>query len=633
MRLNILLFSNNFVEMKNLTAYAGDMPYGDYNRITDINKLQGEYISRISDINAQANNRISELLKNYTRSFEDIPAGELKTVTAKRYSGGLAQMADTSKDFVRVTSDVAKPNVKVNTINSYVSASDRPAKIADSYVTASAINNKASGGYFSAHSTGKPAVTFIDSSSVGGKALKKEDSDKTAQGIFQKAVAVKNVEGRPGVINSSIGEGFATATATTNAALKGIDFDKVEFSLEEVSKAAQDLKNALARIEGNISKVVDFSFLDKDINREKDKLKNKNKELIDDYDAKRKKAIAYLSGSDGQGGIVGKLKEDLKRTINVRNAILEAEGISAELYDEQYGDYISSIDDSANEYISSINDSFGDFVTENDAQYFTAEENKNVKDAYDQINKLQDEYKTQVEKEKESVVEAYQKDLDKQKATVEEQKAILEQEKNKTISQYQEDLAKQKAEVEQQQAILDKQKNEAISAYQEELQKQQADAEQQKAILEQEKNKAISSYQEELQKQQAEVDQQKAILEQEKNNALSQYQTELQKQQASIGEQKAILEQQKNNTINQYQTELQNVQKQYQTELQNAQNQYKAELQNAQTQYNNELQKATAEIEANKMQYQNEVNAALQEYQNSLNSQLQNIQMMNFLNN
>ena len=565
MRLNILLFSNNIVEMNNLTANAIDMAYADYNnRIADINKLQGEYISRVNEVNANVSKRISELLKNYTRSFESIPYTELKKVYSKEYTGGLAQAVGNSKSFVRANSDIGKSQVSSNKIDSYVSA----------------------------YMSNKPPINYIDVVPFGGKAPR-------SGGVFRESVSdvVKPVKEHLATISSSIGEGFTTVTATANSALKGIDFDKVEFSLEEVSKTAQDLKNALARIEGNINKVVDFSFLDKDINREKDKLKNKNKELIDDYDAKRKKAIAYLSGSDGQGGIVGKLKEDLKRTINVRNAILEAEGISAELYDEQYGDYISNIEKGADEYISSINDSFGDFVAENDVNNFTAEENKNVKDAYEQINKIQDDYKGQVEKEKENVVEAYQKDLDKQKA-------ILEQEKNKTISQYQEELAKQKAEVEQQ-----------------------------KAILEQEKEKTISQYQEEMQKQQAEVEQQKAILEQEQNKTISQYQEEMQKQQADVEQQKAILEQQKNNTINQYQTEMQNVQKQYQTELQNAQNQYQAELQNAQTQYNSELQKATAEIEANKMQYQNEVNAALQEYQNSLNSQLQNIQMMNFLNN
>ncbi len=561
MRLNILLFSNNIIEMTNLTAHPGNMiSIGYNNRLADINKLQGEYISRVNEVNANVSKRTSELLKNYTRSFESIPYTELKKVYSKEYTGGLAQAVGNSKSFVRANSDIGKSQVSSNKIDSYVSA----------------------------YMSNKPPIHYIDAVPFGGKASR-------SGGVFRKSISdvVKPVKENPATISSSISKGFANITAPANSALKGIDFDKVEFNLEDVSKAAQDLKNALARIERNINKVVDFSFLDKDINREKDKLKSKNKELIDDYDAKRKKAIAYLSGSDGQGGIVGKLKEDLKRTINVRNAILEAEGISAELYDEQYGDYVSSIEDKANEYISSINDSFGDFVAKSDVKYFTAEENKNVKDAYEQINKIQDEYKAQVEKEK-----------------------------NKTISQYKEELAKQKAAVEEQKAILEKEQNKTISQYQEEMQKQQADVEQQKAILEQQKNNTISQYQTELQKQQADVEQQKAILEQQKNNTISQYQTELQKQQANVEQQKAILEQQKNNTINQYQTEMQNVQKQYQTELQNAQ-----------TQYNNELQKATAEIEANKMQYQNEVNAALQEYQNSLNSQLQNIQMMNFLNN
>lgn len=153
-----------------------------------------------------------------------------------------------------------------------------------------------------------------------------------------------------------------------------LDFDKVDFNLDKISKSIEDLKKSLDVAEKNIGVMVDYSILDKDISRLDKAIKDKNQVAIDKIENERKKVIEHLIGNSAQTGLVGKLKSDLNRAINVRNAILEANGISKELY-SQYSDYVGKVENQAKAFTNEISDDFGEFVSNTNNTYVLSSSN------------------------------------------------------------------------------------------------------------------------------------------------------------------------------------------------------------------------------------------------------------------
>ncbi len=381
MKLNIILFGAKAESGKIVTSSFGNGHFASTSYVgkLDMNGIAGSLGSGNSHYSSISNdkikpknvNKISGLFNKYIEDAHSKYGGEIRTISSADASNEIGWSKSTGTSNSSWT-----PSPKTSAGGAF--AKQAPVLKKD---------KKGIAGSFA--SQGTRIVGGVGIVDEGGKEVKNKGQNQLIDGYveavgYPDGSVVLHGAGAAGALGGFATSSYNNISNSKGKSANGIDFDKIDFDLDRVNSVVGELKEAVRIIEGNIEIMTDYSVLDLDTNREKNNKKSKKKSEIEYQDNLRTATINKLKGSGGEVGLLGEITNNYNRAVNVRNAILEANGIAAELYDDENIGFGGSI--GSEEYLSTLDGSYGEFLSQPEIQYIPSEESDMIAEGYVVVN-------------------------------------------------------------------------------------------------------------------------------------------------------------------------------------------------------------------------------------------------------
>ena len=636
MKLNIMLFSSKMEYGSGVvssfgnghfasTSYVGNMDYSN-GVLGSFAQGTSHYSSRSNDkVKPKKVKKVNDLLKKYMEEAHSMYGGEIRTVSSADASNEIGWSKSTS------------------TSNSSWTPSQKTSAGGAFAKQAPVLKNNKKGKINNFASEGTRIVGGVGIVDEGGKEVKNKGKNQLIDGYveaigYPDGSAVLHGAGASGVLGGFATSSYNNISNSKGKSANGIDFDKIDFDLDRVNSVVGELKEAVRIIEGNIEIMTDYSVLDLDTNREKNNKKSKKKSEIEYQDNLRTATINKLKGSGGEVGLLGEITNDYNRAVNVRNAILEANGIAAELYDDENIGFGGSI--GSEEYLSTLDGSYGEFLSQPEIQYIPSEDSDMVAEGYVVVNnrngskatigKVADNYEgaettqksefkrsegghsTSVSGDKDEVgVLSYTLDTSKEKI------AKTKEEYEAGVAALQGEFEKKKAEVEaNNKALLDQIEKER-SAQLDKLGQLQSE-------YEEKRNNIIADYGHATGNippiTSGIIDENGVAIGRVQGGGIS----------GSVGNIQGQYDANSGQSYNEIQNQIGQLKNQYEQEALRLQNEYKNQLSNIQADYQTQLGNIQGEIQANNNMINSQISDAISEYNRQINNY--NIETQNYIN-